>query len=280
MSNRKLKDSQLSSLELKFLLRLLKFPSYRAPCAQLQPNAKTTATERDRLCRQLCQQGLVDCEETITRFSLTAAGQTLLRLDTSVLPITPDERFVLKSGQGGSITPGQIHSRVPKDQRQRLIAVLAQRGLIKVTKCHIGEVWLTAKGQAFLRDDCAPQGHAPIVSWTLMSGYLQFIRQNRPVSETSPPPSGETVTPDELLDMISHLDAALKTENYLPIYHLREKLQPVLSRQKLDQYLYQLQRENRIDLSTLQDVSQYPQEELAAGIPQDIGGPLFFISVV
>lgn len=284
MSNRNLKTSQVSSLELKYLLRLLKFPDYRAPSAELRPNAKMSAAERDRLCRQLRQKGFIDCEDTVTRFSLTAAGQTLLTLDTSVLPITPDERFALKSCQRGSITPGQIHPRVPKDQRQRLIAALAQRGLVKVTQRQIGEVWMTVEGQQFLRNDCAPQGHTPAVSWTLMSSYLQFMRQsghqNYPLAETSKLAAKKNITTEELLQMITHLDTALKTENYLPIYHLRKKLQPPLSRQSLDQSLYQLQREDRIDLSTLQDVSQYPQEAVAAGIPQDIGGPLFFISVL
>ena len=280
MGNQNPEDRTLSSLELKFLLRLLMFPDYRAKLSQLRPSPKTSATDRDRLCRHLRQQGLIDCEETATRFGLTAAGRTLLTLDTSVLPITPDERFVLKSCQGGSITPGQIHPKVPKDQRQRLITGLAQRGLLKVTRYQIGEVWMTMAGQTFLRDDCAPQGNFPAVSWTLMSSYLQFMRQDQCPLE---PPEGsleQAITPDTLFHMITHLDTVHNTENYLPIYHLRAKLQPPLSRHELDEQLYQLQREDRIDLSTLQDVTRYQKEAVAAGIPQDIGGPLFFISVV
>ncbi|NER78185.1 MAG: hypothetical protein F6K42_01145 [Leptolyngbya sp. SIO1D8] len=279
MSKRTPHKQPISSLELKFLLRLLMFPHYRTRISQIRPTPKTSAAERDRLCRQLQKQGLVDCEETVTRFGLTAAGQTLLTLDTSVLPITPDEQFVLKSGQKGGITPGQIHPRVPKNQRQPLIIGLTQRGLLKVTQRQIGEVWLTMEGQRFLRHDCAPQGNAPILSWTLLSSYLQFIRQPPEAAENSLP-EPTMVTSDDLCQMIMHLDAVLQTENYLPIYHLRKKLQPTLSRQTLDQQLYELQREDRIDLSTLQDVTCYHPEEVAAGIPQDIGGPLFFISVV
>ncbi|MEO0985522.1 MAG: hypothetical protein AAFY20_08240 [Cyanobacteria bacterium J06639_14] len=278
MSHRTPEASQVPALELKILLRLLQFPDYRTTITQLRPNTKTTPTERDCLCRQLHQKGLVDCEDKITRFGLTVAGRTLLTLDVSILPVTPDERLVLKSCKGRSISPGQIHRHVPKNQRQRLLAGLAERGLIRVIKRQIGAVWMTHEGQRFLREDCAPQGHTPVLSWTLMSSYLQFMRQN-----ASPLESDNFVadlTPDDLLQIITHLDTMLNTENYLPICHLREKLQPPLLRHELDQQLYQLQREDRIDLSTLQDVAQYSREEVAAGIPQDIGGPLFFISVV
>ncbi|MEM0979764.1 MAG: hypothetical protein AAGH78_05765 [Cyanobacteria bacterium P01_H01_bin.58] len=279
MGNRKQTDAQMSSLELKFLLRLLSFPHYRAPLAQIRPNAQTSPAVRDRLCRQLQRRGWIDYEEVVTQFGLTAAGRTLLTLDTSILPITPDERFVLQSCGDSSITPGQIKSRVPKNHRQRLILGLEQRGLIRVVQRPIKDVWLTTEGQRFLRNDCSPQGQTPVLSWSLMSSYLQFLRQQQS-DKTASNTAQQSITPNELMQTIAHLDAVLQTDNYLPIYYLREKTQPPLSRQGLDQYLYQLQREDRIDLSTLQDVSQYRKEEVAAGIPQDIGGPLFFISVM
>jgi len=273
-------SATISASELKFLLQLLLFPDYRAPLSEIRPTPKATASDRDRLYQQLRQRGLVDGEERVSRFTLTAAGRTLLTLDTSILPITPDERWVLRSSNGDSITPGQIHARVPTDRRHRLITTLAQRGLIKITQQQVEAAWLTAEGQRFLREDCAPQGHTPVVSWTMLSGYLQFMRQQSSVVNGAEPVVSEEVTPDDVLHLIRHLDEIHQTENYLPIYYLREKLQPPLSRKGLDQQLYQLQREDRIDLSTLQDVTQYPKVAIAAGIPQDIGGPLFFISVV
>lgn len=280
MSNRNSAIPKVSSLELKFLLHLLMFPDYRAPSAQIRPTAKTIAKERDRLCRNLRQKGLLDLEETVARFGLTAAGRTVLSLDRSILPITPDERLVLQSCRETLITPGQVQSKVPKDQRQRLIQTLAQRGLLKIAHQHIGDVWLTAAGKTFLREDCAPQGDTPVLSWTLMSSYVQFLRRSQATLGQAASISEDTLTPEALLETILTLDAALNTENYLPIYYLREQLQPPLSRQELDQQLYQLQRDDRIDLSTLQDVTQYRKHEVLAGIPQDIGGPLFFVSVV
>ena len=79
--------------------------------------------------------------------------------------------------------------------------------------------------------------------------------------------------------MIQNLDRELATDNYLPIFYLRQKLQPPLSREEVDQALYRLQRNDKIELSSLQEAIAYTPEQIEAGIPQDIGGPLFFIIV-
>ena len=47
----------------------------------------------------------------------------------------------------------------------------------------------------------------------------------------------------------------------------------------MDAILYRLQKTNRIDFSTLQEVSAYTPEQIDAGIPQNIGGQLFFLIV-
>jgi hypothetical protein len=117
---------QITLLELKLLLLLLSFPGYRAPLAQIHPQANLSMAARDRLCYQLQQKGLIECEDSITRFGITATGRTLLSLDTSVLPVTPDEKSVLRSCQEHSITPSQIHPSVPPNLRQVLIAGLQQ----------------------------------------------------------------------------------------------------------------------------------------------------------
>lgn len=181
-----IQSTQLTTLELKFLLALLGFPNYRAPIAQIRPLAKVSLVGRDRLCQQLAQKGLIDYERISTQFGLTATGRTVLNLDTSVLPITPDEKYVLLSCRDRSSTPPQIHHRVPPDQRQPLINSLAEQGLLRVTKRQLGDVWLTAIGQQFLRDACNPQGDLPVISWTVMSHYLQFMRQSLTQTEESP----------------------------------------------------------------------------------------------
>ncbi|PSO60788.1 MAG: transcription factor RcaD, partial [Cyanobacteria bacterium QH_2_48_84] len=56
-------------------------------------------------------------------------------------------------------------------------------------------------------------------------------------------------------------------------------LQPPLSREDLDWALYRLEKNNQIELSALQETMQYTTEQIQAGIPQDVGGSLFFIVV-
>jgi len=89
--------------------------------------------------------------------------------------------------------------------------------------------------------------------------------------------SQESLGLDRLYQLIVELDRDLRTDNYLPIYHVRDRLQPALSRPQVDQMLYELQRQDRIELSSLQETSNYTPEQINAGIPQDVGGPLFFV---
>jgi hypothetical protein len=294
----------LSASELKFLLKLLGQPGYRSAMSALSPNAQTKPAERDKICRQLCSRGLVDYLEEVTKFAILPAGKTLLGLDTSVLPVTPSELAILKACQTQTISPSQVGTKVPATERQRLIRALADRGLVVIKASKLKEAWLNPVGIVFLRDECLPEGTANIVSGKLLSHYLRFLRtalgtsssglaENTssanaeegdesifaiaPITATSPPtePSAEDV-----LSTIQTLDQTLNTDNYLPIYHLREKLQPPLTREALNELLYQLQRADQIELSTLQHGENYTETQIAAGIPQEIGGPLFFISVL
>ena len=75
----------------------------------------------------------------------------------------------------------------------------------------------------------------------------------------------------------ANLDKWHKTDNYLPIFYLRNQF-PSLSREKLDQALYRLQAADKIDFSTLAEVEAYTTEQISAGISQVVGGKLFYIS--
>jgi hypothetical protein len=151
-------------------------------------------------------------------------------------------------------------------------------------------VWLTPRGIEYLRDEfITNQGNKPTISLDLLGNYIRFLRKNLRHSQavvsllsTSENSEIETISKpsdQQVLETIKKLDYELGTENYLPIFHLREKLQPPLSRDELDQALYRLQRNDLIDLSSLQEVSAYTPEQIDAGIPQNIGGQLFFIIV-
>jgi predicted transcriptional regulator len=284
---------ELPSLELKFLLRLLEYaPDYRTPISKIKPEAKTKAAERNRIAESLCSRGFVEYTEKIQQYRIEPPGKALLNLDTSALPVTPDELVVLKAAATKVAKPSDA-SKVSASDRQRLLYQLQERGLISVTKSQIGDVWLTPEGIQYLLHDCVPTSPSIRLPSSMVGHYLTFLRQSlgqSTVGTTMPtssspapemPAMGESnpLSPEDVLATIRQLDQQLGTDNFLPIFHLRQKLQPPLDREQLDQLLYDLQGQDLIEFSTLQDVTNYTEEEAAAGIPQNIGGALFYISL-
>lgn len=285
---------ELASLDLKFLLRLLEnLPDYRTRISKLKLEPKTPTSERNRICESLCSQGFVAYVEDIQRYQTEVAGKTLLTSDTT-LPLSSDELTLLQVAATKAATPGQAN-KVPASDRQRLLRQLKERGLISVTKSQIGDVWLTPQGVHYLLYECTPTSPHAKVSFSMLGHYLTFLRQTwrqtdleRNGLQRKNAGLGETVakttnavnlSSKEVLETIRRLDQQLDTDNFLPIFHLRKKLQPPLSRETLDQFLYELQSQDLIEFSTLQEVSNYSESEAAAGIPQNIGGALFYISV-
>ncbi|MBW4681869.1 MAG: hypothetical protein KME19_17395 [Microcoleus vaginatus WJT46-NPBG5] len=295
-------------LELKFLLELLGFPDYRAPISKIKPNPQTKAAERDSICRNLCDRELVAYSCEVLQLSIAPPGKSLLKLDTTRLPIAESEVQVLKACADSSITPAQ--TGLSANSRQAIIQGLAERGLIKAEKTQINEVWLTQRGLEYLQDEYNPSGTAPVISLDMLTHYLRFLRKSLrekpaalPQNEQELPPhlplkkeaDSHPVTEEkqetlpavvnqlsdaDILQMIRDLDRELATENYLPIFQLRQKLQSQMSGQELNRTLYRLQRNDKIELSSLQEAIAYTPEQIEAGIPQDVGGPLFFIIVI
>ncbi|MDJ0534977.1 MAG: hypothetical protein QNJ70_21265 [Xenococcaceae cyanobacterium MO_207.B15] len=85
-------------------------------------------------------------------------------------------------------------------------------------------------------------------------------------------------TDKEFEHIILTLDKELGTKNYLPIPFLRAKI-PQMGEEELNNALYRLQREDKIELSTIVEVVHFSPKELEKGIAQNIGGALFYISV-
>ncbi len=141
---------KLETIELKFLLKLLEAKEHRAHISTLKPNSKTSIAKRDHLCRSLTEKGLVNYDSELSRFTLSAPGRILLSLQTTSLPVTPDELKLLRACRG-SMTPAKLGSCVPENMRSPLINTLVTRKLLKVTKTAITEVWLTEKGKSLLR---------------------------------------------------------------------------------------------------------------------------------
>ena len=125
------------ALEPAVLERLAALGGHCQSAEELFSKFNCKASQQSQICHRLQEIGLVTWQEDIVRFGLSVTGKTLLKLDTSVWPVTPDQLLVLRSCARGRISPQQIHARVPANQRQGLLRQLAHQGLIVVYQnCH------------------------------------------------------------------------------------------------------------------------------------------------
>ena len=283
----------METKELKFILKLLGCPNYRTGLSS--STFDSFKSEKNKICRDLGELEYVDYSREIATVKILPPGQALLKLDSAQLPIDDKELKVLeKIGKSsGKIAPSEIKvSSLKSDERDAILKTLSERGLIAAEikmKRVKAEVWLTERGIEVLRDEYNPEGKANI-DFNLLGNYVRFLRKNLRVKSEkvstlvsdnleSYSDITSNISDEEILETIKKLDRELGTENYLPIFHLRQKLQPPLLRDDLDQALYRLQKSDKIDFSTLQEVSAYTPEQIDAGIPQNIGGQLFFLIV-
>ncbi len=167
----------LTTSELKFLLKLLGCEDYRGKVVDLSPSRKTSASERDRICQSLGAKGLVAYSSETAKFSIAPPGKTLLSLDTTSLPVTPDELKILKACKG-TMTPGQLGQKVPVSDRQNLINSLAERRMVKIVKTALKEVWLSPQGKQFLLEEYEPTGNSLTATATMLGHYVKFLRHN------------------------------------------------------------------------------------------------------
>lgn len=275
--------------ELKFLLKLVGRENYQGKISELKPNSKTKVSETEKICRTLCDRELVTCSETITKIKIHSAGKALLKVDTDNLAISDDELKILKACASVAITPGKTKV-TPAKKREELINKLVERGLITATATKIERVLLTERGKKTLLEEYKPQGTNSVLSLDLLHNYVRFLRKNLCSGSfqsqitvnkefNNNGSNGKKPADENILRTIIDLDKELGTNNYLPIFHLRHKLQPPLSRKELDEALYRLQRQDKLELSSLVEAVHYTKEQIEAGIPQDVGGSLFFLMV-
>ncbi|MFN6501220.1 MAG: transcription factor RcaD [Nostoc sp. DedQUE01] len=272
--------------ELKFVLKLLGFSNYRAGLNAFD----SFKSEKNKICKALGDRELVDYTREITTVKILPPGQAVLK-NPGEVPIADKELKVLEqiAKASAKIAPSKITSAKKAAERDEILQVLSDRGLIEVEKGikkSKAEVWLTQRGIEYLRDDYSPnKGSNPAISLELLGNYLRFLRKTlrvKPEQVSTPLPvniADKEIGDEEILQIIEKLDRELGTDNYLPIFNLREKLQPPLSRDELDKALYRLQASDRIDLSSLLDPTPYTPEQIDAGILQKVGGSLFFITV-
>ncbi|AFY56558.1 hypothetical protein Riv7116_4124 [Rivularia sp. PCC 7116] len=280
--------------ELKFLLKLLGCENYRST---LSGNAFKSFKGKNTICQNLGDREIIDFSREVAAVKILPPGQALLKLDAAEVPIEEKELRILENVAkvSGKVAPSKIKSSLKAAQKEEILRSLSDRGLIEAEiklKKKKAEVWLTQRGIEFLRDDFSPKkGANPAISLDLLNNYLRFLRkslksQSQEATVTAPINNSEPVTQkskaindEEILQIIQKLDNELGTKDYLPIFYLREKLQPSMSRNELDQVLFKLQADDKIELSTLQEASAYTPEQIESGIKQNVGGPLFFISI-
>ncbi|MBW4597054.1 MAG: transcription factor RcaD [Brasilonema angustatum HA4187-MV1] len=278
--------------ELKFLLKLLGCANYKS---SFSASIFDSFKGKDKICQNLGDRELLDYSREIATVKILPPGNALLKLEPAQLPITDKELKVLEkiSKAAAKVSPSQIKiSSLKAPEKEEILKTLSERGLIdaEIKRQRVkAEVWLTERGLEYLREDYTPKGAATI-NLDLLNNYVRFLRKSlhdKPEqvstsahqSEESSPETIVNISDEDILQTIRRLDRELGTDNYLPIFHVREKLQPPMSREELDKALYRLQASDKIELSTLQEASAYTPEQIDAGIIQNIGGPLFFISV-
>lgn len=264
--------------EFKLLVNLVSSPNHRATLAQVKPLKSMKTIEVQTIALKLRDRQLLEISEEINLIKITESGKALLQLDTTELPITPEEKKILEACQKQAIKPSQIKAKSAK-VRHQLIQELIDKGLLKGDKT-IKQINLTSAGKDYLARECEPIGSNITVSSRKLGQFLQFLRDyfmsSRSVSVAI---NREKPTDEEVWQAIKDLDRELGCDNYLPIFHLRVKFQPPLTRDELDQAIYRLQRQDKLELSSLVEAIHYTNEQIQAGIPQNVGGPLFFLMV-
>lgn len=266
--------------DLKFLLKLLGYPNYQVSITKINLESEMKVSDKNQICSRLGDRGLVKFTREVTKINIKPKGKSLLNNKKAVNSLTTEELKVLKSTTKGAISPAE--TGLDSSYRKAVITDLLEQGLIKVIDQKIKDVWLTEKGKKFLCQEYSSGSTAKEISLKMLSDYLDLMRSNFSLYLPQQEKQQFSQMPDkptdsEILAVIRDLDQNLGTNNYLPIFHLRHKLQPPLSREELDLALYRLEKSDQIELSSLQEVSSYTPEQIEAGIPQDIGGSLFFI---
>ncbi|XQQ05752.1 MAG: hypothetical protein EDM05_66645 [Leptolyngbya sp. IPPAS B-1204] len=201
-----MQPSQLD--ELKFLLKLQECRNYRAyltnPCFK-------SFRAKDKICQNLASDGLVDFSREIVVVKLSAAGQALLKVTDTALPISAVElKLLQKIGTAKKIAPSQLRtSALTATERDVILQTFLNRGLILAEtrlKRQKAEVWLTPQGQTCLAE---------------LLRQFQTLRQSATEITLNQKP-----TDTEVLATIQNLDHELASNNYLPIFYLRQKFQP------------------------------------------------------
>ncbi len=88
--------------------------------------------------------------------------------------------------------------------------------------------------------------------------------------------TGDVLDAAEFFAIIRELRAGQGEDELVPLFRIRERVGKRLDRAATDGLLYQLSKEDKIELVTVQEIGQFSDEQINAAIPQEVGGPYFY----
>lgn len=282
----------MNQSEVKLLLKLLSKSDNRLTIGQIDLGKSVKEPEKQKIALRLSDRLFIEITEEIALIKVSDAGKTVLMADVKASLVTPEEVKILDAAAKGGIKPSAIKAKSAK-VRDELIAVLIDKGFLTAEK-RVKQVTLTQAGKDYLATEYLPTGTGNVtLSGQVLTDYLRFLRsyygggvkstavvaESRAEKAAMVDSQGSKPSDEEIFQGIKDLDRELGTDNYLPIFHLRAKFQPPLTRDELDQAIYRLQRQDKLELSSLVEAIHYTQEEIQAGIAQKVGGSLFFLMV-
>ncbi|MDJ0746668.1 MAG: hypothetical protein QNJ32_25370, partial [Xenococcaceae cyanobacterium MO_167.B27] len=163
----------MDTTEIKFLLKLLPYPSHRTTISKIRLGSTVKAFLRNQVCRGLNERGLIEFTEKVVKIKISAEGLTAL--DEKSASFSPLQLKILKATSPKAISPSDTKIS-PAQGREAIITELVELGLI-TTKTKINEVWLTDGGRRYLAEEYTPTGGGNIILNKKMLGdYLEFLR--------------------------------------------------------------------------------------------------------
>lgn len=291
--------------EFKILLKLLGNQDYKGKIGEIKPNDKTKVNVVRNLSQQLFNRGYIHIEEKILQIKINDDGKKILKNKSLSNKLSDSELIILNSCIKTTIQVSKI-KLTPAFKRDKLILNLVKEKLVDIKEKQIISIALTDNGKLFLAQEFLLESLGNIIlQKKLFNNYLIFIRKHyqqkinissnnkvsldqssqlkitsnktEKINENINNNNKPSIT--EVLETIIQLDKEFNSDNYLPIFYIRNKYQSILNREELDTILYSLQKQNKLSMSRLVDASQYNSEQYDAGIPQKIGGPIFYLIV-
>ncbi len=267
--------ARLELAHIKLLLKLVAFPSDAGAinAKGMAPNSKTSLTLCRRLARELARHELIEAPPQIIKIHTTEAG-TQAAFDPAI-PLEPTVRRLLKDARRGGITPRHQATRALGADPEPPLRQLERQGLVTLDEA-IHWIRLTEAGRRFLREDYRPTQTSGQFTPQMLGNYAAFLRAELGTTPPAIPP--KTLDAEALYQTVERLQQDAPG-GLVPLYAVREAVEPPLDRASTDAHLYALAREDRIELITVQEQSNFTPQQLAAGIPQRVGGPLFYVTI-